>query len=170
MDVNEAVKNEVIETVQGLTLEYTKLRDGVPDLRYIYPTDSGMDVYYCPNEPTNLTLRPMQRALVPTGVSVSLQQGTEIQVRPKSGLAWKQGLTVLNTPGTVDEGYTGEVQVILVNLSEKLICIEPFTKIAQLVVCPVLRPTLQLMQGIEDKDRGSNGFGSTGIVENYHRG
>jgi dUTP pyrophosphatase len=129
---------------------------------YAYPTDSGFDLY----STKEITLEPFGRALIPTGLKLSFDIGYEIQVRPKSGLALKQGLTVLNTPGTVDSGYDGEIMVIVFNTNPKPFTVEKGMKIAQAVLCPVINGkyvNLQLVDKIENKDRGANGFGSTGI-------
>jgi dUTP pyrophosphatase len=129
---------------------------------YAYPTDSGFDLY----STEEITLEPFGRALIPTGLKLSFDIGYEIQVRPKSGLALKQGLTVLNTPGTVDSGYDGEIMVIVFNTNPKSFTVEKGMKIAQAVLCPVINGkyvNLQLVDKIENKDRGANGFGSTGI-------
>jgi dUTP pyrophosphatase len=110
---------------------------------------------------------PFGRALVPTGLKLSFEEGYEIQVRPKSGLAIKQGLTVLNTPGTVDQGYTGEIQVIIFNTNNTTITIPKGMKIGQGVLCPVVQGkyvNFEPVDKVEDKDRGDNGFGSTGII------
>jgi dUTP pyrophosphatase len=130
--------------------------------RYAYPTDSGFDLH----STEDLEIGPFGRALVPTGLKVDIPEGTEIQVRPKSGLAIKQGLTVLNTPGTVDQGYTGEIQVIVFNTNNYSVMIPKGMKVAQAVLCPVLNGgvvNLQLVSEVGNKDRGNNGFGSTGI-------
>ena len=129
---------------------------------YAYPTDSGFDLY----STEEVKLAPFGRALVPTGLKLSFDIGYEIQVRPKSGLALKQGITVLNTPGTVDSGYNGEIMVIVFNTNQTEFTIPKGMKIAQAVLCPVVNGkyvNLQLVDKIEDKDRGANGFGSTGI-------
>jgi len=129
---------------------------------YAYPTDSGFDLY----STKEITLEPFGRSLIPTGLKLSFDIGYEIQVRPKSGLALKQGLTVLNTPGTVDSGYDGEVKVILYNSTHDTVYVEKGQKIAQACVCPVangrwINP-IEVSE-ILGKDRGDNGFGSTGI-------
>ena len=129
---------------------------------YAYPTDSGFDLY----STEEVKLTPFGRALVPTGLKLSFDIGYEIQVRPKSGLALKQGITVLNTPGTVDSGYNGEIMVIVFNTNQTEFTIPKGMKIAQAVLCPVINGkyvNLQLVDKIENKDRGDNGFGSTGI-------
>jgi dUTP pyrophosphatase len=108
----------------------------------------------------------MGRALVPTGLKFGIPELTEIQIRPKSGLAINQGLTVLNTPGTVDSGYNGEIKVILFNTSSNTCTIKKGMKVAQAVLCPVFSGkfvTLEKVNKIGEKDRGENGFGSTGL-------
>ena len=132
-----------------------------PEPKYHYGSDSGFDLRA--NE--KVILKSFGRALVSTGLSIDVPERGEIQVRPKSGLAINKGLTVLNTPGTVDEGYTGEIKVILINLSNETQVIEFGDKIAQAVLCPVVQGRdvkLNRVKEIKDKDRSSNGFGSTG--------
>ena len=131
--------------------------------KYAYPSDSGFDLHAS----EEVIIGPFGRALVPTGLKLSFEEGYEIQVRPKSGLAIKQGLTVLNTPGTVDQGYTGEIQVIVFNTNNTTITIPKGMKIGQGVLCPVVQGkyvNFESVDKVEDKDRGNNGFGSTGII------
>lgn len=131
------------------------------ELEYAYKTDSGFDIRS--NE--RFDLQPLERRLVSTGLFVDVPERCEIQVRPKSGLAIKRGLSVVNTPGTVDYGYTGEIKVILINLSNETQTIEVGDKIAQGVVCPVIQGgeiDLVRVNKIKNKDRNANGFGSTG--------
>ena len=130
--------------------------------KYAYPSDSGFDLH----STQDLTIGPFGRILVPTGIKVSFQEGYEIQVRPKSGLAIKQGLTVLNTPGTVDQGYTGEIQVIVFNTNNYTVMIPKGMKVAQAVLCPVINGKyvrFEQVDTLDEKDRGDNVFGSTGI-------
>jgi dUTP pyrophosphatase len=129
--------------------------------KYEYLTDSGFDL----RSNIKVTLKSLERALVPTGLYVDVPSRHELQVRPKSGLALNKGLSVLNTPGTVDYGYTGEIKVIVINLSAEEQTIEVGDKIAQAVICPVVQGgevELVRVMEIEEKDRNSNGFGSTG--------
>ena len=145
-----------------LELGYTKLRDGVVEPKYNYPSDSGFDLH----STEDLTIPPFGRILVPTGLSFDIKDGYEIQVRSKSGLAIKQGLMVLNSPGTVDNGYTGEVQVIVFNTNNHEVQITKDMKVGQAVLCPVVNGkwvNLTNKQIVTSKDRGDNGFGSTGI-------
>jgi dUTP pyrophosphatase len=130
--------------------------------KYVYPSDSGFDLHAT----EEVIIGPFGRALIPTGLKVSFEEGYEIQVRPKSGLAIKQGLTVLNTPGTVDQGYTGEIQVIVFNTNNTTVTIPKGMKVGQGVLCPVVQGkyvSIEQVGQVEDKDRGDNGFGSTGI-------
>lgn len=122
---------------------------------------SGMDIR-AQLEGKSLTLKKGEKTMIPTGLSFEIMQGFEIQVRPRSGLAAKQGLTVLNTPGTVDADYRGEVKVILINLGNEDVVIQDQDRIAQFVVCPVIQAELKEMTELSETERGSGGFGSTG--------
>ena len=121
---------------------------------------AGMDLLAAVAEPVTLT--PGKRAMIPTGIAIALPPGFEAQVRPRSGLAAKQGVTVLNTPGTIDADYRGEVQVILVNLGEAPVVIERGMRIAQMIISRVERARLSERPTLPATDRGSGGFGSTG--------
>ena len=121
---------------------------------------AGMDVRA--NIMAPICLAPGERILVPTGLYLEIPNGLECQVRPRSGLALKKGITVLYTPGTIDSDYRGEVGVILINLSTEIFTIEPNDRIAQLVFCPVIQVTLIETDALESSDRGTGGFGSTG--------
>ena len=110
-----------------------------------------------------ITLEPLDRILVKTGLFVELPKGYEIQVRPRSGLALKKGITVLNSPGTIDADYRGEIGVILINLSKEKFVISSGDRIAQLVVCKHEQPKIELSNTLEETQRGVKGFGSTGI-------
>jgi dUTP pyrophosphatase len=116
-----------------------------------------------------LSLKPLERTLVPTGLSLAIPPGFEGQVRPRSGLAAKQGLTVLNAPGTIDADYRGEVKVLLVNLSTEAVTLQRGDRIAQLVVAAVTRATLVEVSELSETARGSAGFGSTGVAGNPDR-
>lgn len=107
-------------------------------------------------------LEPGRRALIPTGWSIALPQGYEAQVRPRSGLALRHGVTVLNSPGTIDADYRGEIKIILINLGQEPYTIEPGERIAQLVVAPVVQVQWECVQELESTQRGEQGFGSTG--------
>ncbi len=121
---------------------------------------SGFDVAAAIDAP--LTLAPGARRLVPCGFAMAFPHGFEAQVRPRSGLAAKHGVTVLNAPGTIDADYRGQVQVILVNLGQEPFVIEPGMRIAQIVFAAVATPEIQLVQSLDGTSRGDGGFGSTG--------
>lgn len=121
---------------------------------------SGFDVRARLEAP--LILNPGERALLPTGLAFEVPEGFEIQARPRSGWAIKQGMTLLNTPGTIDADYRGEVKIIVVNLGNEPVRIEDQERVAQLVVCPVLQVRLTEVEELGASDRGAGGFGSTG--------
>ncbi|MDA9362174.1 dUTP diphosphatase [Flavobacteriaceae bacterium] len=122
---------------------------------------AGMDVRAFLD--SSITLEPLDRILVKTGLFVELEKGFEIQVRPRSGLALKKGITVLNSPGTIDADYRGEIGVILINLSKEKFVISSGDRIAQLVVCKYEQPKIVLSSSLSETQRGDKGFGSTGI-------
>jgi dUTP pyrophosphatase len=127
-----------------------------------YETDgsSGMDL--AANVETNVELKPGQSAIIPTGLAVSIPESYEIQIRPRSGLAAKNQISVLNTPGTIDADYRGELKVILINLGKKNFKIENGLRIAQMVLCPVIKASIKEVDQLEETERGVGGFGSTG--------
>lgn len=130
--------------------------------KYAYLSDSGFDLH----STIDIVVPPFGRALIPTGLKFSFDEGYEIQVRTKSGLAINQGLIVLNSPGTVDAGYTGECKVPVLNVNQTEFRITAGMKVAQAVLCPVMNGRyvrFENVDDIENKDRGDNGFGSTGI-------
>lgn len=128
--------------------------------QYATASSVGLDLRADISEP--LTLRPLERAMVPTGLYTAIPVGYEIQVRPRSGLAAKHGITVLNTPGTIDPDYRGEIKVILVNLSNEDFVIEPAERIAQAVFAKYSQLEWEEVQELEETQRGAGGFGSTG--------
>ena len=107
-------------------------------------------------------LKPLERFLCPTGIAISLPKDLEAQIRPRSGLAIKNGITLLNTPGTVDSDYRGEIKVILVNISNDKYTIKPGDRIAQMVLSQFVQGQFELVENLDETDRGSSGFGSTG--------
>ena len=121
---------------------------------------AGMDIKA--NIETPIALQPLQRAMVPTGLYIALPEGTEAQIRPRSGLAAKHGITVLNTPGTIDADYRGEIKVILVNLSNEEFTINPGERIAQMVVARYEKVEWDSVEVLDETERGAGGFGSTG--------
>jgi dUTP pyrophosphatase len=169
--------NEVINELLGFDLEefekgfevsdkralgFKKINSQATTPKYNYPTDSGFDLHSV----EDVVIPPFGRALIPTGLKFDIDEGYELQVRTKSGLAINHGLIVLNSPGTVDCGYTGEVQVIVFNTNQTEFKITKGMKVAQGVLSPVVNGRwVQLMEVEEviEKDRGDNGFGSTGI-------
>ena len=158
----EKLDNDMRNYSPKLTLGFTKLNDDAVTPIYNYPSDSGFDLH----STQDLEIPPFGRILVPTGLSFDIKDGYEIQVRSKSGLAIKQGLMVLNSPGTVDNGYTGEVQVIVFNTNNHTVTIPKGMKVGQAVLCPVVNGKwvdLDERNSVSKKDRNNNGFGSTGI-------
>ena len=156
------LEQEMLSYVPKQILGYTKLTPEAIDPSYNYVSDSGFDLY----STEEIVINPLGRVLVPTGLVFDIKDGYEIQVRSKSGLAINQGLFVLNSPGTVDSGYLGEVKVIIFNTNSEQITIKKGMKIAQAVLCPVINGKyvdLELKKDLGQKDRGDKGFGSTGI-------
>lgn len=128
---------------------------------YATSDSAGMDLLAAVEAP--VTLAPGERRLIPTGIAIALPPGTEAQVRPRSGLALKQGVTVLNAPGTIDADYRGEVGVILINHGDQPFVVERGGRIAQMVVAPYARVAWTVSDDLEESARGAGGFGSTGI-------
>ena len=128
---------------------------------YATPLSSGMDLYAAITSPR--MLHPHQSELIPTGISMAMPDGMEAQVRSRSGLAAKNGIFVLNSPGTIDADYRGEISVLLFNASDKVFLIERGMKIAQLVIAPVFRVNWAELDALGDSERGAGGFGSTGV-------
>lgn len=133
-----------------------------PTPTYATEKSAGMDLKANIDQPINLG--PLERAMVPTGLFIALPDGTEAQVRPRSGLAAKHGISVLNAPGTVDADYRGEVKVILVNLSNEPFVINPGERIAQMVVARYEKVEWNEVEVLDETERGAGGFGSTGRV------
>jgi dUTP pyrophosphatase len=123
---------------------------------------SGFDVRAQLDQP--LVLKPMERAMIPTGLSFEIPLGFEIQSRPRSGFAAKKGITVLNTPGTIDADYRGEVKAIIINLGPEPVQIEDQERICQMVLCPVYQAVFDVVAELSETDRGAGGFGSTGRI------
>ena len=176
--MGEAIADMEIKEIEGVNLEelernfkiprpkqkltYEKIHPDAVEPKYNYVSDSGFDLH----STLSLNVPPLGRMIVPTGIKLSIPVGYEIQVRSKSGLALKQGLMVLNSPGTVDQGYTGEIKVIVFNTNQQDYNIKVGDKIAQAVLCPVMCGEvvdLINVEKIEDGERSDKGFGSTGI-------
>ena len=143
-----------------IKIKVKKLSASVSVPKYKTSGSSGMDV--AAHIEKNIIIYPGEKALVSTGFSISIPIGYEVQIRPRSGLAAKKNITVLNTPGTIDADYRGEVRVILINLGKEKFIIENGERIAQMVVCPVIQAKLEEVKELSDTYRGSGGFGSTG--------
>jgi dUTP pyrophosphatase len=150
--------------VSRITLEVMRLPHAadLPLPAYQSEGAAGLDLLAAIPAEAPLVLAPGARALIPTGIAVALPPGTEGQVRPRSGLAARHGVTVLNAPGTIDADYRGEIQVMLVNLGHDLFRVARGMRIAQLIVAPVLRVVMSERVGLDETTRGVAGFGSTG--------
>ena len=138
-----------------------RLTKNIPLPKYETDGSSGMDI--AANIEKEIEISPGKSEIISTGLAVSIPKNYEIQIRPRSGLAAKNKISVLNTPGTIDADYRGELKVILVNLSEKKFKVEKGLRIAQMVLCPVVKAILKEVDELEETKRGSGGFGSTGI-------
>lgn len=146
-----------------VAVQYLEHYRDLPKPAYETPGAAGMDLRAACPEDQPVAIKPRERAMVPTGMAIAIPDGFEAQVRPRSGLAWKQGLTVLNSPGTIDADYRGEVKVILVNLGKDPVVIKRGERIAQLVIAPVVQAELMTATTLPPTSRGSGGFGSTGV-------
>ena len=141
---------------------FSVLKEGAKLPEYKTAGASGADVFAFLPEP--IVLKPFQRALIPTGVSVQIPEGYELQLRPRSGLALKHGITVLNTPGTIDSDYRGELCALLVNFGDADFTVQNGERIAQVVLARVARAAFQATESLDSTARGSGGYGSTGMV------
>ena len=141
-------------------IQIKKLSSSVSIPKYETPGSSGMDI--AAHIKNNIIINPGEKALVTTGFSIAIPKGYEVQIRPRSGLAAKRNITVLNTPGTIDADYRGEIKVILINLGKEKFIIENGERIAQMVVCPVVQANLEVVNELNETERGLGGFGSTG--------
>jgi dUTP pyrophosphatase len=154
------IQSEFDDYTPKLELGYTKLHEDAVEPKYNYESDSGFDLH----STEEIIVPPFGRVLVPTGISLDINDGFEVQVRSKSGLALNQGLMCLNSPGTIDNGYFGEIKVIIFNTNKEPFTITKGMKVAQAVLCPVVNGKwvdLVKKETITNKDRGENGFGST---------
>ena len=129
--------------------------------KYETSGSSGLDL--AANIENSIKIEPGKISIIPTGISLAIPKNHEIQIRPRSGLAVKNQISVLNSPGTVDADYRGEIKVILINLSSKTFTVENGARIAQMVVCPVIKAKLKEVEDLDNTSRGSDGFGSTGL-------
>ena len=147
-------------SVDTVTVRIRRTRDGVELPRYMSELAAGLDLSAALDAP--VTLAPMERALVPTGIAIALPPGVEAQIRPRSGLALRLGLTLLNTPGTIDADYRGEIRLIVINLGEEPATISSGERLAQMVVARVARVEWTEVENLDETKRGGGGFGSTG--------
>lgn len=143
-----------------MILQIKKLHPNAILPQYAHPGDAGLDLYAV----EAVTLEPGQTGLVATGIAIALPPNSEAQIRPRSGLALKHSLTVLNSPGTIDEGYRGEIKIILINHGSVAFAVTPGMRIAQMVICPVIYATIQEVNELGDTIRGASGFGSSGTL------
>jgi dUTP pyrophosphatase len=150
--------------VSPIEVRITRLTHGddLPLPSYQTAHAAGLDLLAAVSTATPLIIAPGERDLVPTGLAIALPEGYEAQVRPRSGLAARHGLTILNAPGTIDGDYRGEIQVLLVNLGNAPVTITRGMRVAQLVVAPVVRAQILEVATLDKTERGSGGFGSTG--------
>jgi dUTP pyrophosphatase len=151
--------------VTGVKVKIRRIRpeedSDLPSPRYMTEKSSGMDLYAAVNE--EIFLNPGQRRLIPTGIAVSVPEGYEAQVRPRSGLALRDGITLANTPGTIDADYRGEIGVLLINHGEKSFQVKRGDRVAQMVIVPVARAELEWVEDLDETPRSGGGFGHTGI-------
>ena len=138
-----------------------RLSKNIPLPKYETDGSSGMDLAANINE--NIKLKPGETKIIPTGLALAVPKNFEIQIRPRSGLAAKNQISVLNTPGTIDADYRGEIKVILINLGNQSFVIEKGFRVAQMVLCPIIKADIREVKTLEDTERGSSGFGSTGV-------
>ncbi len=144
-----------------MILKIKKLRPNAIIPEYMSEFAAGMDIFACIDE--IVTLKPFKRDLIPTGIAISLPKGYEAQIRPRSGLAVKNGITLLNSPGTIDADYRGEIKVVMINLGEKDFQIKHGDRIAQMIINKVEYPEILETDELDETSRGSGGFGSTGV-------
>ena len=142
-----------------MKLKIFKLDSSAITPQYSHPGDAGLDLFSIEEQ----TILPGETKLIRTGIAIALPEGTEAQIRPRSGLALKYSITVLNTPGTVDAGYRGEIGVILINHGRKSFEVIPGMKIAQMVITSFIAAEVELVKQLDDTTRGDGGFGSTGV-------
>lgn len=145
--------------MENFLLKVEKIHDKAIIPNYAHEGDAGLDVYSV----ERVVLNPGERALIHTGIKIELPKNTEAQVRPRSGLALKHGISLVNSPGTIDEGYRGEVGVIVINHGTETFVVEEGMKIAQMVIKPVWRVEIEEVTSLSDSERGAKGYGSSGI-------
>lgn len=149
------------KNAKSMKLKILKVNELAIIPKYAHEYDAGLDLFSI----DELEIAPGESKLIPTGISIELPHKTEAQIRPRSGLALKHQITVLNTPGTIDEGYRGEIGVILINHGQTNFKVTRGMKIAQMVIAPVIHVEIQEVEMLSSSSRGDNGFGSTGILQ-----
>ena len=127
-----------------------------------YETEGAAGMDLSADIDSDIIIKPLERSLIPTGIAISLPEDLEAQIRPRSGLAIKHGITLLNSPGTIDSDYRGEIKVILVNLSNDNYTIKPYDRIAQIIISQFVKAEFEIADNLDETDRGNSGFGSTG--------
>jgi dUTP pyrophosphatase len=152
-----------------LLVHFVRLRPEAAPPAYQTPGAAGLDLTACPADGAPIPLPPGARALVQTGLALQIPPGYEGQVRPRSGWALRHGVTVLNSPGTIDSDYRGEVMVLLINLGQEAVTIQPGDRIAQIVFAPVFRALLREADALDDTARGGGGYGHTGGLAEHTR-
>lgn len=160
--LNPPLLIEVGRSVEQIAIQIKRLRPGnAASALPAYMTEGAAGMDLCADITANLILAPMARLLIPTGIAIALPMGFEAQIRPRSGLALKQGMTLVNSPGTIDADYRGEIQIIAINLGSEPIVIEPGQRIAQMVVQRVVRAEWQEVDELPTSERQAGGFGHT---------
>ncbi len=147
--------------MEKIRIKIKKLNEKAKIPEYMTEESAGMDLYACIDN--DIIMYPMERKLISTGIAIGLPKGYEAQIRPRSGLAIKYGITILNSPGTIDSDYRGEIKVILINLSKEKFSIKNGDRIAQMIISKVDKADLLVVKHLEETIRGSGGFGSTGV-------
>ena len=143
-----------------IDIEILENASDLPIPKYQTEGAAGMDLYAALSKP--IVLRPLERTLIPTGLKISLPKNLEAQIRPRSGLAYTHGISILNSPGTIDSDYRGELRILLVNLGQDNFVIEHSSRIAQLIIAPIIQAKLKVVLALNKTKRGHRGFGSTG--------
>ena len=137
--------------------------EGLQLPKYETKASAGMDLRAAVPQNDPVEIPPLGRVAVPTGLTMAIPQGFEVQIRPRSGLAFKHGLSIPNSPGTIDSDYRGEIKVLLINLGSEVFRVERGMRIAQMIVAPVVQARLECVEHLSETERGSGGFGSTGV-------
>ena len=144
----------------NIDIEILDYASDLPIPKYQTEGAAGMDLYAALSKP--IVLRPLERTLIPTGLKISLPKNLEAQIRPRSGLAYTNGISILNSPGTIDSDYRGEIKILLINLGQDKFVIEHGSRIAQLIIAPIIQAKLKVVLALNKTKRGHRGFGSTG--------